>query len=53
MQIRLLLKQANGLGLKQMTKTQKWLGGNYSAMWWNRGGVWKMRSELFVTLKHY
>ena len=41
------------IGLKTKEKKPKWLGGNYSAMWWKRNGVWKLRSELFVTLKHY
>jgi len=41
------------IGLKTKDKTPKWLGGNYSAMWWKRDGVWKLRSELFVTLRHY
>lgn len=25
-------------------------GGNYAAMWCKRNGIWKMRSELYVTL---
>lgn len=41
------------IGLKTKEKNPKWLSGNYSAMWWKRDGVWKIRSELFVTLKHY
>ena len=41
------------IGLKTKEKNPEWLGGNYSAMWWKRDGVWKLRSELFVTLKHY
>ena len=41
------------IGLKTKDKNPKWLGGNYSAMWWKRTGVWKIRSELFVSLKHY
>lgn len=41
------------IGLKTKEKNPKWLGGNYSATWWKRNGVWKLRSELFVTLKHY
>jgi ketosteroid isomerase-like protein len=41
------------IGLKTKDKNPKWLGGDYSAMWWKRDGVWKLRSELFVSLKHY
>ena len=41
------------IGLKTKEKNPKWVGGNYSAMWWKRNGEWKLRSELFVTLKHY
>jgi hypothetical protein len=41
------------IGLKTNDKNPKWLGGNYSAMWLKRNGIWKLRSELFVTLKHY
>ena len=41
------------IGLKTLQQNPKWLGGNYSAMWWKRNGMWKLRSELFVTLKHY
>lgn len=41
------------IGLKTKEKKPKWVGGNYSAMWWKRNGIWKIRSELFVTLKHY
>ena len=41
------------IGLKTKDKSPKWIGGNYSAMWRKRDGVWKLRSELFVSLKHY
>lgn len=41
------------VALKTQQKKPEWLGGNYSAMWWKRNGEWKLRSELFVTLKHY
>ncbi len=41
------------VALKIQQKKPEWLGGNYSAMWWKRNGEWKLRSELFVTLKHY
>jgi ketosteroid isomerase-like protein len=27
------------------------VGGNYSAMWTRKEGIWKIKSELFVTLK--
>ena len=41
------------IALKTQQQKPEWLGGNYSAMWWKRNGEWKLRSELFVTLKHY
>ena len=41
------------VGLKTKEKNPKWVGGNYSAMWWKRDGIWRLRSELFVTLRHY
>lgn len=41
------------IGLKTKDKNPKWIGGKYSAMWCKRNSVWKLRSELFVLLKHY
>jgi len=34
------------------SKTVNWneIGGNYSAMWREIDGIWKIRSQLFVTL---
>lgn len=41
------------LGAKKIDPKQKIVGGNYSAMWMKRDGIWKLRSELFVSLNHY
>ena len=41
------------VGAKKVIPKEKIISGNYSAMWMKREGIWKLRSELFVSLNNY
>ena len=38
-------------GYNSESGNDSFVGGNYSAMWTKESGVWKIKSELFVTLE--
>jgi ketosteroid isomerase-like protein len=43
-------EEGKWVGLRPDTPGWQNIGGQYAAMWVKEGGVWKIKSELFVTL---